>query len=65
MNGADNRITIADIDIPFGRLVMFFVKVAFASIPAMILVYLILGAVFLAISLLFGLPAMWQPMMKT
>ena len=61
MNGTDNRTTITDIDIPFGRLVMIFVKVALASIPAMILIYLILGAIALGISLLFG----WSGMMNT
>jgi hypothetical protein len=64
MNGADNRITITDIDIPFGRMVMIFVKVVLASIPAMILIYLILGAIALGISLLFGLPGMWHTTVK-
>ena len=42
------RVTVTDIDIRFGRLVAFFVKVSLAAIPAMIIVsviYTLLAAI--------------------
>jgi len=47
----NNRTTISDIDIPFGRMVMIILKVMLASIPAMLLFYLIMIPVFLLFSL--------------
>ncbi|MPZ57291.1 MAG: hypothetical protein GEU91_12490 [Rhizobiales bacterium] len=38
MNGPDQRIVITDLRIPFLRLVVFFVKVSLAAIPAAIIV---------------------------
>ena len=32
------RVTVTDIDVPFTRLVAFFVKAALAAIPAMLIV---------------------------
>lgn len=46
----DNRTTVADIDIPFGRMVMIILKFMLASIPAVLLFYLIL----IPILMLFG-----------
>ena len=40
-------VTITNIDIPFGRLILIILKWMFASIPAMIIFYLIVGGVFL------------------
>ena len=42
----DNRVIVVDLDIPFGKMVWFMVKWTLASIPAMILVSLILFAIF-------------------
>lgn len=42
MNGPTNSVTLVDIDIPFGRLVAFFVKASLAAIPAAIIVWIIL-----------------------
>jgi hypothetical protein len=42
------RVTVTDIDIPFGRLVAFFIKVSLAAIPAAIVVsvlYTLLAAI--------------------
>ncbi|EKO3404733.1 hypothetical protein N6C02_003006 [Vibrio fluvialis] len=53
MSDMDNRkqeITVVDIKMPFMSMVIFMVKFAIASIPAMI----ILGAIFSIFGLLFG-----------
>jgi hypothetical protein len=39
------RVTVTDIDVPFGRLVAFFVKAALAAIPAMLIVAVIVRLV--------------------
>ena len=49
------RVTITDIDIPFGRLVAIFIKWALAAIPATIIVTLILMAVMGILGAIFGL----------
>jgi hypothetical protein len=46
----DNRVTLTDIDIPFGRMVMIILKWMLASIPAILLMWLIIGL----IALVFG-----------
>ena len=51
-------VTIADIRIPFWRLVVFFVKCSIAAIPAAIilgLIYAVLGAVILGILTAIGI----------
>ena len=53
-------IVIRDIDIPFTRLVAFFVKAALAAIPATIIVWLVLAALWLLLAALFG-PGPWTP----
>lgn len=45
----DNRVTVTDIDIPFGRLIVIFIVWGLAAVPAAI----ILGIIFSLISLLF------------
>jgi hypothetical protein len=52
----ENRITIADIDIPFTRLVAFFVKASLAAIPAAIIVWLVIVLFWLALAAMLG----WQ-----
>jgi hypothetical protein len=49
------RVTITDIDIPFGRLVAIFIKWALAAIPATIIVTLILIVVMGILGTIFGL----------
>ena len=48
------RVTITDIDIPFGRLVMIFVKFVLAAIPAYIIVFVIIAIIIGVIGALFG-----------
>lgn len=48
------RTVITDIDIPFGRLIVIMLKTMLASIPAVIVMYAIMGAIFLVLMLLFG-----------
>lgn len=33
------QVTITDIEIPFGTLVMFFIEIAFAALPAILLLF--------------------------
>ena len=47
----ENRTTVTDIDIPFGRMVVILLKVMLAAIPAALLFYLIM----IPVMLLFGL----------
>lgn len=49
------RVTLIDLDVPFGRLVMFFVKAALAAIPAAVIVWLILGFIAFVTRAIFGL----------
>ena len=53
-----HRITISDIDIPFGRLVVFFVKATLAAIPAAIIVWFVLMAMWFVMAAVFGI-AFW------
>ena len=53
-----HRIVIDDIDIPFGRLVAFFVKATLAAIPAAIIVWVILMVLWFVVATVFGL-AFW------
>jgi hypothetical protein len=39
------RVTVTDIDVPFTRLVAFFVKAALAAIPAAIIVAIVLRVI--------------------
>jgi len=47
-------VTVVDIRMPFGSMVVFLIKWALASIPAIIILWLILGAIIGLISLVFG-----------
>jgi hypothetical protein len=53
-NGSENRVTVTNIDVPFGRLVFFFVKAGLAAIPAAIIVGLILMLIGFLFSAIFG-----------
>lgn len=50
MKNNDQRIVINGIDIPFMDLVLLLIKLAFASIPAMIVIFTVFGL----LSALFG-----------
>lgn len=50
------RVTVTDIDVPFGRLVAFFVKASFAAIPAAIIVWLVIWLLTVVVFGLLGLP---------
>lgn len=47
-------VTVSDIDIPFGRLVVIFIKFGLAAIPAAIIVSLVVSLVMMALAGLFG-----------
>jgi hypothetical protein len=49
-----HRVTIGDIDIPFTRLVAFFVKASLAAIPAAIIVWIIVAVAWFVLALIFG-----------
>ncbi len=49
-----SRTVLTDIDIPFGSLVLFFVKASLAAIPAAIIVTFILGFIGWILRLVFG-----------
>jgi hypothetical protein len=53
--GSVERTVITDIDIPFWRLVMIFIKWTFAAIPAAIIVWLIMMIIVAVIGSIFGL----------
>jgi hypothetical protein len=55
MTEPQHRIVVGDIDIPFGRLVAFFVKATLAAIPAAIIVWLILMVMWFVAAAIFGL----------
>lgn len=50
----ETPVTITNVDIPFGRLVMIILKVMLASIPAMIVFYAIFFAIAMVIVLILG-----------
>ena len=58
MTELQHRTVISDIDIPFSRMVAFFVKAALAAIPAAIIVWIILAAIWFLMAALFGV-AFW------
>lgn len=51
---APHRIAIADIDIPFWRIVAILIKWTIAAIPAAIIVSIIFGIIAFLATLLFG-----------
>jgi hypothetical protein len=55
MNEPVHPITLVNIDVPFGRLVAFFVKASLAAIPAAIIVWVILWLIAAAVWGLLGL----------
>ena len=53
-NNTDGNITIRNIDIPFGRLVVILLKLMLASIPAILLFYIILFVFVIGFMAVFG-----------
>jgi hypothetical protein len=51
---APHRVAIADIDIPFWRMVAILIKWAIAAIPATIVISIIFGVIAAILGLLFG-----------
>jgi hypothetical protein len=51
---APHRVAIADIDIPFWRMVAIMIKWTLAAIPAVIIVSIIIGLISAAIGVIFG-----------
>lgn len=49
------NVRIVDIDVPFGRLVLFFVKAGLALIPALFLIWAVLALVAFVFGGLFGI----------
>jgi len=47
MEEKEVRVTLKDIDIPFWNLVVFLIKLAFASIPALFVVSLVMSMFFM------------------
>ena len=55
MADPQHRTVIADIDVPFTRLVAFFVKAALAAIPATLIVWVILAVTWFILASVFGI----------
>ena len=50
----ETRIVVTDLDIPFGRLVAFFIKAGLAAIPAAIVLWIVGMAIAAGLATLFG-----------
>ncbi|MCT8971935.1 MULTISPECIES: hypothetical protein [Microbaculum] len=50
----NSRVTLTDIDIPFGRLVVIFIKWGLAAIPAAIIISLVISLLMFVFAGLFG-----------
>jgi hypothetical protein len=53
------KVTVTDIKMPFGSMVIFMLKWAIASIPAAIIFFLLAGIVFAVLGGIFGGMAGW------
>ena len=56
----EHAVVVTDIDIPFGRLVLFFFKAGLAAIPATIAVWIVLALIMGAVGALFGGGPWWR-----
>lgn len=52
--GQNRNIVVTDIKMPFGSMVVFLVKLALASIPALLIIYVVMAVFVLILMLLFG-----------
>ena len=48
------RISVVDFDMPFGRMVVFMIKWAFAAIPAIIIIWAVVFSFLLILAMFFG-----------
>jgi len=54
-NTGENRsVVVTDIKMPFGSMVIFLVKLALASIPALLIIYAVMFGFIMILVLLFG-----------
>ncbi len=54
-NSGENRsVVVTDIKMPFGSMVVFLVKLALASIPALLIIYVVMAVFAMILMLLFG-----------
>jgi hypothetical protein len=53
-SGGPQQVSVIDVDMPFGSMVSFMVKWAIASIPALIIIFILLFIFFAIASMLFG-----------
>jgi hypothetical protein len=58
----EQRTVLSDIDIPFGRMVVFFIKAGLAAIPATIIIWLIVMLLMVPFGMLFGFGWMHRSM---
>ncbi len=65
MTDGSNIVTIRDIDVPFWRIVMILVKWSIASIPAMIILMLLLALVGAAVGSVLSLIGLQIPEIPT
>lgn len=49
-----NGVTITNIDIPFGRLIVIMLKMMLASIPAILIMYAALAVIMVVVFMIFG-----------
>ena len=61
MDEKPSRVIVTDFDMPFGKMVVFMVKVAIASIPAALILFALAGVVAVAFGI-FG--AVFTPALK-
>ncbi len=54
MNEVNNRVTVVDIQMPFWSMVVFMVKAAIASIPAIIILSVLFAIVMAIFTAMFG-----------
>ena len=54
MNEVNNRVTVVDIQMPFWSMVVFMVKAAIASIPAIIILSILFAIVMAIFTAMFG-----------
>jgi hypothetical protein len=64
---ANQRTVLTDIEIPFGRLIVIFIKFGLASIPAAIVLMIIFMVIGLILTAIFGVGfmTMWGPRVGT
>lgn len=52
---AKREVVVTDVDISFGNMVMLLVKLAFASIPAMIIIWIVMSVIAAMLMAVFGI----------